>query len=94
MPATLPKWQALKILAAAGTVAALLAGLTSCSRPADKDAQVIWGARIDQKLQGEIRVMTIVTGVKSPQILGPVNVKEPSQQAVEMTNNLGIKLLA
>ena len=64
------------------------------TRELDKDAQVIWGARIDPKLEGKIRVMTIVTGVKSPQILGPVNVKEPSQQAVEMTNKLGIKLLA
>jgi len=59
----------------------------------NKDAQVIWGARIDPKLEGKIRVMTIVTGVKSPHVLGPVNVREPTQQAVELTNELGIKLL-
>ncbi len=60
----------------------------------DTNAQVIWGARIDPKLEGKVRVMTIITGVQSPHVLGPVNVKEPSQQAVELTNELGIKLLA
>lgn len=60
----------------------------------DKDAQVIWGARIDPKFEGKIRVMTIVTGVKSPHVLGPINVKEPSREAIELTNELGIKLLA
>ncbi len=60
----------------------------------DKDAQVIWGARIDSKYEGKLRVMTIITGVKSPHILGPVDAKEPTQQALEMTNKLGIKLLS
>ena len=59
----------------------------------DREAQVIWGARIDPKFDGKIRVMTIITGVKSPHILGPVDVVEPTQQAREMTNALGIKLL-
>ena len=35
------------------------------------DAQVIWGARQDPALEGLIRVMLIVTGVQSPQVLGP-----------------------
>jgi len=35
----------------------------------DDDALVIWGARIDPKFQGKIRVMTIVTGVQSPSVL-------------------------
>ena len=63
------------------------------TRELDKDAQVIWGARIDPKYEGKIRVMTIITGVKSPQVLGPVDAKEPTQQALEMTNKLGLKLL-
>jgi len=63
------------------------------TRELDKEAQVIWGARIDPKYEGKLRVMTIITGVKSPQVLGPVDSKEPTQQALEMTNKLGIKLL-
>ncbi len=63
------------------------------TRELDKEAQVIWGARIDPKFHGKIRVMTIITGVKSPQLLGPVDVKEPTQQSREVTNKLGLKLL-
>ncbi|MCD6127029.1 MAG: cell division protein FtsZ [Methanomicrobia archaeon] len=38
----------------------------------DKDSQVIWGARIDDNLRESIRVMVIMTGVKSPWISGRV----------------------
>ncbi len=34
------------------------------------DARIIWGAAIDPTMQSTIRVMLVVTGVKSPQILG------------------------
>ena len=34
------------------------------------EAQVIIGARINKEFQGRIRVITIMTGVKSPYILG------------------------
>jgi cell division protein FtsZ len=33
------------------------------------DANVIWGARVDPRLSGILRVMLILTGVKSPQLL-------------------------
>jgi len=36
----------------------------------DNDANVIWGARINENMVGKICVMTIMTGVKSPWILG------------------------
>ncbi|MFX1486695.1 MAG: cell division protein FtsZ [Promethearchaeota archaeon] len=36
----------------------------------DPDAQVIWGARISRKMSGLLRVMLILTGVRSPQLLG------------------------
>lgn len=36
----------------------------------DPDANVIWGSRIDPTLTGKIRVMAIITGVTSPQIIG------------------------
>ena len=34
------------------------------------EAQVIIGARINKEFQGKIRVITIMTGVKSPYVLG------------------------
>ncbi|WP_457612067.1 cell division protein FtsZ [Methanocaldococcus sp.] len=36
----------------------------------DPDANVIWGARIDNNMEGCIRVMAIITGVTSKDILG------------------------
>ena len=37
----------------------------------NKDARIIWGASIDSTLEHQVRVMLVVTGVKSSQILGP-----------------------
>ena len=39
----------------------------------DPHAQVIWGARVLPEMKHKIQVITILTGVKSPYILGPVN---------------------
>ncbi len=36
----------------------------------DNKATVIWGARIDESLNGILRVMLLITGVKSPQVVG------------------------
>lgn len=36
----------------------------------DPHADVIWGARIDNDCEGQIKVMAIMTGVQSPQIVG------------------------
>jgi cell division protein FtsZ len=36
----------------------------------DEDARIIWGAQISEDLQGTIRAMLIVTGVRSTQIIG------------------------
>ncbi len=36
----------------------------------DPDARIIWGAMVDPSLEGTIRTLVIVTGVKSPQIYG------------------------
>ncbi|MFH1774009.1 MAG: cell division protein FtsZ [Methanobacteriota archaeon] len=35
------------------------------------DSNVIWGARIDPNFGGRVQVMVIITGVQSPDILGP-----------------------
>ncbi|MCL7475131.1 MAG: cell division protein FtsZ [Methanosarcinales archaeon] len=37
----------------------------------DGRANVIWGARINKEYEGRVRVMAIMTGVQSAQILGP-----------------------
>jgi cell division protein FtsZ len=60
----------------------------------DPGASVIWGARIDPALEGSIRVMTIITGVKSPHILGAVGPKESSVKTRQTANSLGIPVLA
>ena len=39
----------------------------------DSNAMVIWGARIDPKLTGILRVMLLITGVKSNQVVGNSN---------------------
>lgn len=55
----------------------------------DHDAKMIWGAQISEDLQGTVRVMIVVTGVKSTQItgssLGPKNSKEETGQALGIT---------
>jgi len=56
----------------------------------DPDAQVIWGARIQEDMAGKLRVMVIISGVKSPYILGPVKEGEVAKQVSE---ELGIELL-
>ena len=36
----------------------------------DSHANVIWGARVQKEYEGKVRVLAIMTGVQSPQILG------------------------
>ena len=60
----------------------------------DEDALVIWGASVTPEMNGKLRVMTIVTGVKSPYILGQIDrVKQNAEQAKHMGNELGIDML-
>ena len=60
----------------------------------DDDANVIWGARINEDMKGKLTVMTIITGVKSPWILGKVDYSKPSTETVElMEDELGIKVI-
>jgi len=58
----------------------------------DADANIIWGARIDDEMRGKIRVMTIITGVKSPFVLGKASAV-PSPQAIEMNHELGLETI-
>jgi len=59
----------------------------------DDDANVIWGARVTDDMKGRITVMTIITGVKSPWVLGKVDYSRPSQEAVAVSQELGIELV-
>ncbi|WP_336134413.1 cell division protein FtsZ [Natronomonas amylolytica] len=51
----------------------------------EASANVIWGARIQDEYKGKVRVMAIMTGVQSAQILGPTTQKQAdaSRQAID-----------
>jgi cell division protein FtsZ len=59
----------------------------------DDDANVIWGARVDDNMKGRLTVMTIITGVNSPWILGKVDHSKPTAQAKQMSKELGIEII-
>jgi len=59
----------------------------------DDDANVIWGARVTDDMKGRINVMTIITGIKSPWVLGKIDHSRPSQAAIEVSHELGIELV-
>lgn len=62
------------------------------SKQLDPDAPVIWGARLDPEFKGKMRVITIVTGVKSPYILGPV-AHEERAKIRDYSQELGIPII-
>ncbi|MFB6210546.1 MAG: cell division protein FtsZ [Halobacteriales archaeon] len=51
----------------------------------ESSANVIWGARIQENYKGKVRVMAIMTGVQSAQVLGPTTQKQAdkSRQSIE-----------
>ena len=53
------------------------------------EAQVIIGARVNKEFQGRVRVITIMTGVKSPYILGRTSSDFDEEHRVSV-NDLGI----
>ncbi|MEK6935079.1 MAG: cell division protein FtsZ [Nanoarchaeota archaeon] len=60
----------------------------------DPDSNVIWGARIDPSLNGKLRVMTIITGVSSPYILGRSSGKRSKAGALKgFGDELGIDMV-
>lgn len=61
----------------------------------DDDANVIWGARVADELKGKITVMTIITGVKSPWIVGKnvTHQRISSQRAQQISDELGIEIV-
>ena len=61
----------------------------------DDDANCIWGARVSDDMKGKLTVMTIITGVQSPWILGKVDQKrrEVQHEMKELNDELGIEIL-
>ncbi len=59
----------------------------------DADANVIWGARVQDDMKGRVTVMTIITGVQSPWIVGKQDVKQSNPQQVEVNKELGIEVI-
>lgn len=55
-----------------------------------EDAKLIWGAQISEDMEKSIRVMLIVTGVRSSQILGEKETRE-EQARGDMEEELGIE---
>jgi len=60
------------------------------SKRLSPEAQVIWGARVLPEMTGKVQVIAIITGVKSPYLLGPMQ-KEEAIRTKE--NELGIPII-
>ncbi|TFG14295.1 cell division protein FtsZ [Candidatus Thorarchaeota archaeon] len=60
------------------------------SEKMSKDANVIWGARVDPRLTGMLRVMLILTGVKSPQLLARSKDESEKPKTRSTLSHLGI----
>ncbi len=59
----------------------------------DDDANCIWGARVDESMKGRITVMTIMTGVKSPWILGKPTRADEVREKRHVEDELGIEII-
>jgi cell division protein FtsZ len=59
----------------------------------DADANCIWGARVTDEMKGKLIVMTIITGVKSPYIVGKVNEKQHKADSRRISDDLGIEIV-
>jgi cell division protein FtsZ len=57
----------------------------------DASANVIWGARIQENYKGKVRVMAIMTGVQSAQVLGPSTQKQADKSRAELQDVDGPK---
>jgi cell division protein FtsZ len=61
------------------------------SKKMNPDATVMWGARVIPEFKGKLQVITIITGVSSPYILG--NKREETKKVDKMfSNDLGIQM--
>lgn len=65
----------------------------SVTEAMDDDANVIWGARVTEDMKGKITVMTIVTGVNSPYIVGKPSQKQTEAAKQQLSDELGISIV-
>jgi cell division protein FtsZ len=63
----------------------------SVAQHLDPSATVFWGARILPEFEGKVQVISIITGVKSPYILGPISIEQPVVR--EISQALGIDII-
>ena len=59
----------------------------------DPDANVIWGARVNDNMKGKLAIMTIITGVHSPHIVGRAEKKVYHSAKSALSRELGISML-
>jgi len=59
----------------------------------DEDANVIWGARVSDDMKGKLMVMTIITGVKSSEILGSQTPDRRTVVTQQINDDLGIEIV-
>ncbi|PIN92141.1 cell division protein FtsZ [Candidatus Pacearchaeota archaeon CG10_big_fil_rev_8_21_14_0_10_35_13] len=57
------------------------------------EAKIIWGAQVSEDMDKSIRVLLIVTGAKSSQLLGSRTSTGRGSKSDEMTDELGIEFL-
>ncbi|MBN2423126.1 cell division protein FtsZ [Candidatus Woesearchaeota archaeon] len=62
------------------------------SQKLDEDARIIWGAQISEDLEGVIRTILIITGVKSTQIFGRTSKMEQKKKK-DIESELGIEFV-
>ncbi|MDY6931086.1 MAG: cell division protein FtsZ [Halobacteriota archaeon] len=61
---------------------------TSLTYELDPRANVIWGARINKEYEGKVRVMAVMTGVRSAQILGPNGMEKDLNRSTHQRNDV------
>jgi len=66
--------------------------IETVSHKLSPDAKMIWGAQISEDMEKTLKVMLIVTGVKSPQILGPGE-STADKKKRELGDELGIEFI-
>lgn len=66
--------------------------IETVSQKISPNAKMIWGAQLAEDMDKTIRVLLIVTGVKSPQILGPGE-RRSDKDRVQMEDELGIQFV-
>ena len=67
--------------------------VNTISEQLDPDARIIWGTQISEDLDNILRVMLIVTGVQSSQIIGIQSQKNLDGSPKSFENELGIEFV-